>query len=349
MIIIDYNKPFEWDVFLSQQKLSSFLQSWEWGEFQKSLGQEVRYLAVIDEENEDILAVCLLIKKEISFKKIVKNYLYSPQGPIVKNGLSQEKIKNIKNLIVEKIREIAQKEKSLFWRFEPLTKEEIFDNKEVKKTQPVQPKDTWLLDLSKEEQTLLSEMHYKTRYNIRLAERRGLIIRQGKDERDVEIFFALLQKTAQREKFKTYSLIYYKNLFSLLRGVGYGRKKEKPFVELFIASDGTHNIAANLVIFFGDRAVYLFGGSDKEYRSLMAPHLLHWTIIKKAKEWGYQYYDFWGIAPQGEENHPWAGLTRFKKSFGGFAYHYPGTFDFVFQPFSYYFYNLFKKLRRMLP
>ena len=150
MEVIEYKKPIEWNQFLAQQKLSSFLQSWEWGEFQESLGRKIWRLGVINDKN-NLFGVALVVRYDISFKKIKKNYLYIPRGPIIDN--SEPKVDN---LLVDKIKAIAEEQNSLFVRFDPGSKLEILKNKRAKPTKFVQPKDTWILDLTQDKKTIIS-------------------------------------------------------------------------------------------------------------------------------------------------------------------------------------------------
>jgi lipid II:glycine glycyltransferase (peptidoglycan interpeptide bridge formation enzyme) len=99
------------------------------------------------------------------------------------------------------------------------------------------------------------------------------------------------------------------------------------------------------MIYFGDTATYLHGASSRERRELMAPHLLHWTAMMDAKSWGFRTYDFWGVAPEGVEGHSWAGITRFKRGFGGKYVAYPGTYDVPVDRFWYGLYAATQKLR----
>ena len=104
-------------------------------------------------------------------------------------------------------------------------------------------------------------------------------------------------------------------------------------------------LAANLMIWFGDTVSYLHGASSNVRREVMAPHLLHWKLINEAKSLSFKHYDFWGVAPEGTVNHPWAGVSRFKRGFGGRYVAYPGTFDLPLDRFWYRVYRLLQTIR----
>lgn len=264
-----------------------FLQSSEWEKFQISLGRKVFRIDRI-----------LVIKMPLPFGL---SYLYCP-----KNNVSD----------LDEIKELARKEKTIFFRCEPQTA----PPKNFIKIKDTQPKCTLITDISKSEDELLTVMHEKTRYNIRLAERKKLRITNDR----FDDFYNLLQKTSARQKIKLHSKNYYEKLAE--------------FNEIFIAYHENSPVAAAMVNFYGDTATYLHGGSDEKYKNLMAPHLLHWEIIKTAKARGCRFYDWWGI-----DEKKWPGITRFKRGFGGEEFCAPGTYDMPFDKFWYFWYKLFRR------
>ena len=319
----------EWNNFVKTSPNSSLLQSWQWGQFQQSLGRRIWRLAIQSEKEWLILA--LVVKHNLP---LGKSYLYCPRGPILSNYKFQ--ITNSK-LLFDKIQGIAEKENSIFLRIDPaIQPTTIKDLDLIKTSKEIQPQDTLILDITKSEDELMSQMHYKTRYNIRLAKRKGVKIRQSIDLKDLDIFWDLLSETTKREKFKPHSKEYYKKQLEVLG--------KESLIKLFLARYKGKVIAANIVSFFGDTATYLHGASLYEYRKVMAPHLLQWEAILEAKKKGCRCYDFWGIAPKDSPNHPWVGITRFKKGFGGEEIHYIGAWDKIYQPGWYRLYNLTKRI-----
>jgi len=105
-------------------------------------------------------------------------------------------------------------------------------------------------------------------------------------------------------------------------------------------------LAGAIVVFYGDRATYLFGGSSEEMRNVMAPYKLHWEIMREAKKRGCKIYDLFGIAPNDDEKHPWAGVSRFKRAFGGEEFTALGSWDLIFSPIKYRLFKIGEKLRR---
>ena len=285
---------------------NSFLQSSIWAEFQKSLGRKIWQIDSIN-----------IIKHNLPFGK---SYLYSPRC----EG------KFLSELFFKKIKEIAKQENAIFLKIEPL--EELraspleLEKFGFRKSNNIQPQKTLILDITKSEQELLNQMHYKTRYNIGLAKKKEILIK--KDKSKFEDFWRLIEETKKRDGFRPHPKEYYRKMLEI------------PGIELFVAEFKNKIIAANIVVFCGKTVTYLHGASDYKYRNLMAPHLLQWEQILEAKKRGCLEYDFWGI-----DEKKWPGVTRFKKGFGGREIVYPGAYDLVFQPI---WYKIYKNIRLLL-
>ncbi len=330
MQINEISNQKEWDNFItfnggSSTQAGRFLQSWQWGDFQRVLGRRIWRLAVKNEER--VIGQSLIIKYPLPFRK---SYFYCPRGPLFRpfqSGADLEKPRNgrLLNLFfIDELKKLAKKEGAIFFRFEPETDLKLTAGR-LKKIKDVQPSETLLLDLTKPEQEILSQMHAKTRYNIHLAEKYGVVVKEDKSDQSIKEFLNLLCQTAKREGFKPHSADYYYRML----------KFNHDFSRLYLAKYRGQTVAAYIVIYFGGVATYVHGASSRQYKQAMAPHLLHWEIIKQAKERGFQFYDFWGIS---EKN--WPSLTRFKSSFGGQRVAYPGTFDLPICRFWYYLYRI---------
>jgi len=324
----------ELDNFSVSIEHSQFLESSFWENFQISLGKKVWRYGFFDENNlNELLGAFLIIEKKLPFSF---GYLYTPRGPIIKDDLDNARKIEISTMLFKLFRDVCVKEfkiKNIFFKFEPnFIPENI---KQIKKVHDFQPSKTLILDLSKSEEELLKEMHEKTRYNIRLAEKKGIqIIKTNKEKQHIEEFLNLIEKTSKRDNFKSHKHNYYEKML----------EASDKNIDLWIAKKDEKVICANIVINFGDTVTYLHGASSDEYKNLMAPHLLQWSQIRWAKENNYKYYDFWGIAKTDNKKDAWYGFTRFKKGFGGFEFEYTGTFDVVYDNKIYSLYNFFKKI-----
>ncbi|MCX6785841.1 MAG: peptidoglycan bridge formation glycyltransferase FemA/FemB family protein [Candidatus Komeilibacteria bacterium] len=319
--------------FISSQPHSQFLQSWSWGEFQKSLNRQAWSYGVFN--NAQIVASAGFIEMPLGFKK---SYLYCPRGPIIKNNLPEEQKTEALKLILSKARDLTIETKQaeeIFFRFEP-TFEIKNLNLEIQPTLSIQPQNTLILDLQKSTEELLDSFHGKTRYNIKLAEKHGVKITKLAPA-DFNRCWPLFLATGKRDAFGLHPLNYYQKMLQL---------KE---AELWVAEIANNAIiAANFMIFYGDTVTYLHGASNYNFRNLMAPALLQWALIKEAKNRSFKYYDFHGVAPDDNSQHPWAGVTRFKNGFGGEIANYSGTYDFIYEPGWYKIYQWLRKINRII-
>lgn len=213
----------------------------------------------------------------------------------------------------------------------------------------IQPADTVVLDLSKSEDEILSSMHSKWRYNIRLSEKKGVVIKcysgaDGKIGEKIDRFFELTKETNERDGNASHGKDYY---LDLIKSSAAERKDglSSPLVSLYIAESGGEEIASIITLFSKKEAVYLYGASGNRKRNLMPNHLLQWTAIKDAKAYGSKVYDMYGIPPEGKDaSHPMHGLYMFKTNFGGKKIHRTGSWDFPFS-FLYRFYRAAENTR----
>ncbi|MEK7077994.1 MAG: peptidoglycan bridge formation glycyltransferase FemA/FemB family protein [Patescibacteria group bacterium] len=292
-----------WDNLVEKHN-GEFLQSWEWGEFQESLGRQV--IRFFDKE----LGLGQIVVSRIPFG-LAKAYI--PRGPIFFDIKPAELVNKIIELLPPNV---------VFCSLEPtqFVPGIAFDVRQAK--QPIQ---TAILNLSESEEELLAAMHSKTRYSIRIGLKSDLMF----SEINADEFYKLLSATAHRQKFRTYPKEYFVKLEQTIN------KSHLKFLGVF---KDTRLVAAGVFYTFGSTATYLHGGSDYQHRALMGPHLLHWGAIKLFKSIGCGYYDFWGI-----DKEKWPGITRFKMGFGGEVKKYPGAYVKILKPWWYRLYRLVKK------
>lgn len=283
--------------------IGSFLQSAEWEKLQRAAGRKTWRIGDV-----------LLVQHRLP---LGLNYLYCPRPRAADENF------------FAKVEKIAAQEQSVFFKIEPTHELQIETNYEYEKSDSLQPPKTVVLDLREKEEELLAKMHEKTRYNIRLAERHGVQIRNS----PYEVFWRMLQETAERDKFSTHERGYYGKLLET--------RSENFSNELFFAEYKGKVLAAALINFYkpSASATYLHGASTRAHKEVMAPHLLHWQAIKEAKKRGFDYYDFWGI-----DEIKWPGVTKFKLGFGGSIIEYPPAVDIIYRPAWYKVYRLVKKL-----
>lgn len=314
----------------------AFLQSKVWQSFLEA--QNKKYWQIVVLKETEVLALCVLYQKELT---LGKSYLYAPKGPIFKHDLSEEDKEDAARMILSKARDISIETKGkeeIFLKLEPNQDLSFVDG--LSATENVQPQDTLFLSLNKPTEKLLADMHQKTRYNIMLANKKGVLVEISEKEEDIEVFLRLNKNTAARQNITSHPENYYRLLWKTLL--------EKRAAKLYLAKVGEQVVAANLLVFFGQTATYLHGASDYQYRSFMAPYLLQWQAIKDAMSNGFVYYDFWGIAPEDGSKPKWDGFTRFKNGFAGQKYSSPKAQVLVYQNGFYRLYKFIQKLRKFL-
>ena len=296
----------------------SFLQSDDWGRFQEAVG-----LTVLKHNGYQFFETSIPMGK----------YLYCPH-PLFYNA--QE--------FIAGATELAKQNKAWFVRLEPnVGSANLQTAQNIHSTLPSQPGRTLHIPLADDE-TMLAAMHQKTRYNMRVAEKAGVRISFSNSTESAEALIRLLERTGERAGIRLHPSAYYEKMLDLLGGTNPAEGEFR--VEVALAEHDGVNVAGALLGWWGDTVIYLHGGSNYERRSLMAPHLLHWTAMRRARDAGKTIYDMGGISPDDQPNHPWAGISRFKLGFGGNPIDYLPAVDVVLNEFSYKVYGLARKLRR---
>lgn len=334
----------EWNKFIVRHG-GSFLQSFEWGGFQEKVGMTVARVMV---KKDGATALCAnVIRHALPLQKA---YWYVPYGPVI-----AEEAHNKEELIrffIEQFTRVAGKE-AVFLKIEP---EEMGAREACagrgRHSAASQPQETTIVDCASSEEEALSRMKPKTRYNIKVAQRHGVKIISPDDQTqlDPEIFLSLLSLTAERHRFRTHAMRYYREMLALFLPQAPSAADHACTARLFYAQYGGKVIACALVMFFGKRATYLHGASNDAQKNVMAPYVLHWEIIKYAQKAGFFEYDMWGVATEGsseETKRKWGGFSRFKLGFGGAIAQRPGAYDFPLRPLWYTIYRGAKKASRI--
>ena len=333
-----------WENFLLGCKEKTFLSSWNWGEFNKMMGNNIWRLGIYESEklkakSEKLIGVALVVK--IVAKR--GTFLFVPHGPNLKLKVKSEKLKVLESLLAE-LKKIGKEEKVGFIRIAP-TLERSEENIEIfgeigfiNAPIHMHPEVTWELDIKKPEEELLSKMRKTTRYLIRQAQKNSDIrIEQGLELRDIEKFNQLYQETVDRHHFVPFSLEYLKNEFLAFR--------DDNQVLIFLGKYKGDLISSGIFIFWQNIAFYHQGASSLRYPKIPVSYLLLWEAIREAKNRSCQKFNFWGIAPENLKNHPWAGLTLFKIGFSGYKKEYVKTQDFPLSK-KYWLTYIFEKLRK---
>lgn len=329
----DYND------FVAAQESGSFLQSWQWGEWQERLGRKVYRYFVKDGDGRTIASL-QLIQVSLPFRQY---YLYCPYGPIVNSrwAADEKQLFELIKLLKIKFPDV------LFFRLEPkdLSVPAIHSPLFITKSLNIQPGKTLIIDLSQSEDQLLAGMHAKTRYNIRLSKKRGvkvqsdLFVTSGHGLYFQEVVEQIVQ-TGKRQRFKSYEADYYRKMvdFFILQRPGEIK------IQIYKAMFGNELLASAIMLDFAKTRTFLFGGSSEQNRNVMAPYLLHWQAMLDAKLAGFRRYDFWGVeTAKGDV----PGFVRFKLGFGGQVKEYSGAYDIVVGSFMYKLYRILRKIKQI--
>lgn len=326
-----------WEGFIAGSQIpTSFFQSWKWGLFEKSLNKTVHFLGFYQEE--ELLGIGLAI--EVAARR--GNFLHFRNGPLLKwdQSFSLNKILDLievfaRDLYMDFVRVsplvLVNGQAHLFLKRKGYVPSQLHD---------VDAEITWMLDLTLSEETILENMRKNTRYAISRAKRDGIQIGVSSDADSIDEFWPIYQDTVRRQNWKAYSKEYIRSEFEVFSA--------ENSANMFIAKLNGKPIAGSIFIYYQDQAYYHHSGSLTEYRKYPAPYLIQWESILEAKRRGLKTYNFFGIARDGNPKHPWAGLTFFKKGFGGYEQRWLHAHDKPLKPkyWATFLFELIERRRR---
>lgn len=311
MNIKEISNQHEWNGFLEKLNPNTFLQSWEWGQLQKNTGENVRYLGFF-KDNEQIGSALIIT---VNAKR--GRFLLCPHGPIFQDG------NDAHNLLPEFIsfcKTLAKKDKAVAIRIAPLfisneNNINLFKKLDFRPAPlHVHAERTWNLDLSDNPDVILSQMRKTTRHAIKKAQQANVTVSISNNPESLNSFFSLYQSTRQRHGFIPFTKKFLDQQFQLFS------KKNRLYIAA--ARYNNENVAAAILIQFGNTVFYHHGASIPLPSKISASQLLQWESILEAKHRGASRYNFWGISPNNNKSHPFAGITVFKQGFGGYALDY---------------------------
>ena len=338
--ILNKKEESRWAKFLENHPLASIHQSLPWAHFQEKVATRGKYWVLALEENGKIMGGTTIVRHQLP-----KGYswLYAGRGPLLDYG-SKDAEQGM-DLLIESIKEIAKKENAVFLRIDPpLEKNPPKFNGFKESPAGFYPEHTLILDLDKSEEEILKQMKPKGRYNIKVAQKHKVQIlavdpKQKSFDRYLDAYHKLVSETTQRDGFYAHRKSFHRAMIETLDANNAGK--------LYIPRYKDKIIGGIIATFFGDTATYYYGASSNEDRNVMAPYLLQWEVIKDAKKRGHKYYDFLGIAPPNSPNHPWAGVTSFKRKFGGHDKHYIRCQEYSFKPLVHFLYKIRKWIKKL--
>lgn len=325
----------EWNEFTKGFPAGHLLQSWTWGEFKAHFGWQPLRIAAT--EGGRILAAAQILFRPLPLGQLTTAYI--PKGPLVERSMPATPTAAA---LLSAIHDACCRRRAVSLKVEP----DWEDSPEARSwleaqgftpsEHTVQPRRTLLIDLTLGEEAILAQMKPKTRYNIRLARRKGVSVRLGTAD-DLSVFYELLKATSRRAKFGIHTPAYYTQAWQLFAA--------QESVALLLAQYDSRILAAVMVFAWGSKAWYMYGASSNEERQRMPNHLLHWEAMRWARARGCETYDLWGI-PDVDESEigphiavaeergvlstGLGGLYRFKRGFGGREVRYVGAYDYAY-------------------
>jgi len=325
-----------WNDFVAGHPEGHLLQSYEWGEFKRLHDWPSLRVIITEPGSERILAGAQVLFRHMAGLSIA----YIPKGPVV-----DWDNRPLVDALFSTVRRFSRRRRAIYLKIEPnrpdnSTFEHFLTTDLGFKTssETVQPRSTIRVGLSADPDAIMERMKPKTRYNIRLAERRGVTCRIA-NSADFESFYRLMEVTGQRDSFGIHSDSYYRDVLQTFQNTPDGCGKGA----LWVAEFEGKIVAGVMVFAFGKEAAYLYGASSDEHRREMPTYFLQWKAMLWAKAQGATSYDFWGIPDNVSEGQPdhedsdnknvrdglW-GVYRFKQGFGGEIFRYSGAFDMVY-------------------
>lgn len=329
-----------WNGFVSASPSGHVLQSWEWGELKARSGQEP--LRLVLKADGEIRAATQVLLRPLA--RGLGRIAYVPKGPVLDYADTE-----VLRATIAGLRGVANTRKVISLKVEPEVRDPSPAGAELVRlglqpAAPVQMRSTIWVDLTASEDEILARQKSKTRYNTRLAERKGVEVSAGSLE-DLDAWYDMYEVTAQRDGFSIHSRAYYRQVLEIL-----GRSD---MARLFAARHEGDLLAGIIVFAFGTTGQYMYGASSNEKRNLMAPYLTQWRGMQWARERGCRTYDLWGIPDVLEEDEDLWGVYRHKRGYGGEIVRHIGAFDLVCAPLQHLALEraarpLFKRASRLL-
>ncbi len=357
-----------WNRLMAGLPGAHVLQSWEWGHLKSLYGWERFYCTWVEqggeavlkqslsESGESVVGAALVLSRSMSAAgiRLPLRIMYAPKGPVIADWANIQ----LRKRILDDLVRIARQNGAILIKIDPdvrlgagvpdsggasddptglAVKNELQDSGWVFSAEQVQFRNTVVVDLKPSDEELLARMKQKTRYNVRLAARKGVVVRRGTPT-DLEMLYQMYVETSVRDGFVIRDKQYYLDVWRIYMTAG--------IAEPIIADVEGTPVAAVIIFRFAGQAWYLYGMSRQEHREKMPNHLLQWEAMRRAKAAGCSSYDLWGAPDVFEAGDPLWGVYRFKEGFGGNIIRHIGAWDKPLKPVLYRVYT--QILPRML-
>jgi lipid II:glycine glycyltransferase (peptidoglycan interpeptide bridge formation enzyme) len=345
-----------WDNFVLSHPNGHLLQSYAWGDFKRRHQWPAMRVIITEPGSDQVLAGAQILFREMAGLSIA----YIPKGPVVDWDNHQ-----LVQTLMQTLRQVTRRRRSIYLKIEPNCQADprfeslLLDQYGFRVSdETVQPRSTVRIALDGPPEKWLERMKPKTRYNIRLAERRGVKCRLAdpSNPADFDAFYRLMEQTGQRDSFGIHSAVYYKDAWETFHNSPEGNGSGA----LWLAEFEGQIVGGVMVFAFGSEAAYFYGASSDEHRREMPTYLLQWQAMQWAKSQGARWYDLWGIPDEisteanDHENENLSqknvrdglwGVYRFKQGFGGEVVRYTGAYDLVYNRAMYLLWQRMQRLR----
>jgi lipid II:glycine glycyltransferase (peptidoglycan interpeptide bridge formation enzyme) len=334
--------PAVWQQTLAKLPFAHALQSWVWGQFKGRWGwTALPQTMAIGGNHAESVAAALVLKRRLPGTPFC--VLYVPKGPVLDYRNTQ-----LRERVLGQLEQLARRERAIFIKIDPEVVKSWGVEEErvaplgtqvmatlrgrgwVVSAEQIQFRNTVELYLDQTEEQLLAAMKQKTRYNIRLAGRKDVTVRQGTRD-DLPMIFEMYRDTAARDGFTIRPEAYYLD--------GWGALYDAGMAQPLIAEVAGRPIAAVILVRYGDRAIYMYGASSNEERDRMPNYLLQWEAIRWARSAGCTVYDMWGAPDHFDESDRMWGVWRFKAGFNGEVVRFIGAWDYPVWSWAYRLYT----------
>lgn len=306
-----------WNAAVAGLPYAHVLQSYEWGQFKGRHGW-TPFRLLFTAGGEAVGAASALLRR---LPWGPWGVMYVPKGP----ALTYHD-EGLLTAVLTALEGLAREQGAIFVKIDPDVRDDRKDVREAllhrgwrASREQIQFRNTLLIDLRRTDDELLMAMKSKTRYNVRLAKRRGVEVHPAAMD-DLPLFYRMYTVTSARNEFVIRPFSYYADAWEAFASQG--------LAQLFLARYQGEPLAGLMLFHFGDRAWYMYGASTDKHRNLMPNHLLQWEAMRWAKARGYDFYDMWGAPDVLDEKDPMWGVYRFKAGFGGEFTSHLGAYDF---------------------
>ncbi len=306
------------------------LQSWEWGQVKSRHAWKPTRL--LWQQNGQPVAAAQVLRRPLL--GTLWGMMYVPKGPLLDHANS-----TVLSQVLADLENFARQQRAILIKIDPDTDRSAVQDALLERgwqysDEQIQFRNTALLDLTRSEEELLQAMKSKTRYNIRLAERKEVTVRIGSIQ-DIPLFYAMYAETGQRDGFLIRPLAYYHDAWQTFLEAGMG--------QMFLAEAQGETIGGVILFRFGQTAWYMYGASTERQRERMPNYALQWQAIRWAKSAGCTTYDLWGAPTVLDESDPLWGVWRFKEGLGAVWTPHIGAYDYATSP------GLYRLLTVLLP